>query len=120
MLISLLESVWTKFTTGVATFFEDYLPKIIVAVLTMVAASILASYAVSLVDKALKKSKADKSVTILLKNLTRWAVLGTGIFISVSLFVNVSSLMTTLGLATFAITFAFQDVLKIWYPESSY
>jgi small conductance mechanosensitive channel len=112
MLISLLESVWTKFTTGVATFFEEYLPKIIVAVLIMVAASILARYAVSLVEKALKKSKADKSVTILLKNLTRWTVLGVGIFISIGLFVDVSTLMTTLGLATFAVTFAFQDVLK--------
>ena len=112
MLISLLESVWTKFTTGVATFFEDYLPKIIVAVLIMVAASILARYAESLVEKALNKSKADKSVTILLKNLTRWTVLGVGIFISIGLFVDVSTLMTTLGLATFAVTFAFQDVLK--------
>lgn len=112
MLISLLESVWTKFTTGVATFFEEYLPKIIVAVLIMVAASILARYAESLVEKALNKSKADKSVTILLKNLTRWTVLGVGIFISIGLFVDVSTLMTTLGLATFAVTFAFQDVLK--------
>lgn len=112
MVISLLESLWTKFTTSLVTFFEDYLPKIIVAVLIMVAASFLARYAESLVVKALQKSKADKSVTILLKNLTRWAVLGTGFFISLSLFVNVSSLMTTLGLATFAVTFAFQDVLK--------
>jgi small conductance mechanosensitive channel len=112
MVIDLLSSLWENFKADLVTFFQDYLPKIIVAVLIMVAASILARYAVSLVEKALKKSKADKSVTILLKNLTRWAVLGTGIFVSLSLFVNVSSLMTTLGLATFAVTFAFQDVLK--------
>jgi small conductance mechanosensitive channel len=112
MIISFLESLWTNFKADLVTFFQDYLPKIILAVLIMVAASFLANYAVSLVDKALKRSKADKSVSILLKNLTRWAVLGVGMFISISLFVNVSSLMTTLGLATFAITFAFQDVLK--------
>lgn len=112
MVIDLLSSIWEEFKANFLIFLQDYLPKIIVAVLIMVAASIFARYAVSLVDKALKKSKADKSVTILLKNLTRWTVLGVGIFISLSLFVNVSSLMTTLGLATFAITFAFQDVLK--------
>ena len=112
MVIDLLSSMWENFKADLVTFFQDYLPKIIVAVLIMIAASFLAKYAESLVDKALQKSKADKSVTILLKNLTRWTVLGVGIFISLSLFVNVSSLMTTLGLATFAITFAFQDVLK--------
>jgi len=104
--------MWENFKADLVTFFQDYLPKIIVAVLIMIAASFLAKYAESLVVKALQKSKADKSVTILLKNLTRWTVLGVGIFISLSLFVNISSLMTTLGLATFAITFAFQDVLK--------
>ena len=112
MMIDLLSSVWEEFKADLVTFFQDYLPKIIVAVLIMIAASFLAKYAESLVVKALQKSKADKSVTILLKNLTRWTVLGVGIFISLSLFVNISSLMTTLGLATFAITFAFQDVLK--------
>jgi len=112
MVIDLLSSMWENFKADLVTFFQDYLPKIIVAVLIMIAASFLAKYAESLVVKALQKSKADKSVTILLKNLTRWTVLGVGIFISLSLFVNISSLMTTLGLATFAITFAFQDVLK--------
>ncbi len=108
----LLSNLWANIKADLLTFFQDYLPKIILAVLIMVAASFLANYAVSLVEKALKRSKADKSVTVLLKNLTRWAVLGTGFFVSLSLFVNISSLMTTLGLATFAITFAFQDVLK--------
>jgi small conductance mechanosensitive channel len=112
MVIDLLSSLWENLKAYLVTFFEDYLPKIIVAVLIMVAASFLAKYAESLVVKALQRSKADKSVTILLKNLTRWAVLSIGIVVSLGLFVDVSSLMTTLGLATFAITFAFQDVLK--------
>ncbi len=112
MVIDLFSSLWEEFKADLLTFFQEYLPKIILAILIMVAASFLAKYAESLVVKALQRSKADKSVTILLKNLTRWVVLGTGIFVSLSLFVNISSLMTTLGLATFAITFAFQDVLK--------
>jgi small conductance mechanosensitive channel len=112
MLISFMSMLWTNLKADLVTFFQDYLPKMIVAVLIMIAASFLARYAVSLVEKALKKSKADKSVTILLKNLTRWTILGAGFVVSLGLFVNVSSLMTTLGLATFAITFAFQDVLK--------
>jgi small conductance mechanosensitive channel len=112
MLISFLSTLWTNLKADLVTFFQDYLPKMIVAVLIMIAASFLARYAVSLVEKALKKSKADKSVTILLKNLTRWTILGAGFVVALGLFVNVSTLMTTLGLATFAITFAFQDVLK--------
>jgi small conductance mechanosensitive channel len=112
MIISLFESLWTNLKADLVTFFQDYLPKMIVAALIMVAASFLASYAVSLVEKALKKSKADKSVTTLLKNFTRWTILGLGFVVALGLFVNVSTLMTTLGLATFAITFAFQDVLK--------
>jgi small conductance mechanosensitive channel len=112
MLISLFESLWTNLKADLVTFFQDYLPKMIVAALIMVAASFLASYAVSLVEKALKKSKADKSVTTLLKNFTRWTILGSGFVVALGLFVNVSTLITTLGLATFAITFAFQDVLK--------
>ena len=112
MFISFLSTLWTNLKADLVTFFQDYLPKMIVAVLIMIAASFLARYAVSLVEKALKKSKADKSVTILLKNLTRWTILGAGFVVALGLFVNVSTLMTTLGLATFAITFAFQDVLK--------
>ncbi len=112
MLISLLESLWTNFKTDLVTFFQDYLPKIILAVAIMMGALFLARYASSLVEKALKRSKAEKGVTTLLMNLTRWLVIGTGILFSLGLFVNVSSLITTLGLVTFAITFAFQDVLK--------
>lgn len=112
MIESILQSLWTTFKANFKIFLEEDLPKLIVATLIMIAATLLSRYAVSLVDKALKRSKADKGVSILLKNLTRWTVIGTGIFISISLFVNVSSLITTLGLATFAITFAFQDVLK--------
>jgi small conductance mechanosensitive channel len=64
------------------------------------------------VERALRRSKADPGVTALLMNLTRWAILGTGIVFALGLFFNVTSLITALGLAGFAVTFAFQDVLK--------
>lgn len=112
MISNLLSTIWQKMLAGLMDFLQQDLPKIILAVLIMLGASFLARKAEEIVFRALQRSKADKGITILLKNITRWIVFGTGIFISLGLFVNVSSLLTTLGLVTFAITFAFQDVLK--------
>jgi len=94
------------------TFIETDLPKFIVAAVIMMVASYLARQGGQLVKKALNRRKADAGVTTLLVNMTRWAIVGTGLFFSIGLFTNVSSLLTTLGLVGFAISFAFQDVLK--------
>jgi small conductance mechanosensitive channel len=107
-LASLIESLVNYFVV----FIKEDLPKIILAVIIMLFAAFLARQAVKLVERALKRSKAEKGVTTLLMNLTRWAILGIGFVVALGLFVNVSSLITTLGLLTFAVTFAFQDVLK--------
>jgi len=112
MIISTLQSVVNSLLADIMTFIESYLPKLIVAVIIMVVASYLARMAGQLVKRALTRRKADAGVTTLLVNLTRWSIIGTGLFFSVSLFTNVSSLLTALGLVGFAVSFAFQDVLK--------
>jgi small conductance mechanosensitive channel len=112
MIISTLQSVVNSLLADIMTFIESYLPKLIVAVIIMVVASYLARLAGQLVKRALTRRKADAGVTTLLVNLTRWSIIGTGLFFSVSLFTNVSSLLTALGLVGFAVSFAFQDVLK--------
>jgi small conductance mechanosensitive channel len=76
------------------------------------AVSYIARKASQLVERTLKRSKADPGVSALLTNLTRWAIVGSGIIVALGLFVDVSSLLAALGLAGFAVTFAFQDVLK--------
>jgi small conductance mechanosensitive channel len=112
MIISTLQSVVNSLLADIMTFIESYLPKLIVAVIIMVVASYLARQAGQLVKRALTRRKADAGVTTLLVNLTRWSIIGAGLFFSVSLFTNVSSLLTALGLVGFAVSFAFQDVLK--------
>ncbi|MGE5027009.1 MAG: mechanosensitive ion channel family protein, partial [Betaproteobacteria bacterium] len=82
------------------------------AAIIMLVAAYLARQAGGLVKRGLNRRKADPGVTTLLVNLTRWAIIATGLFFSIGLFTNVSSLLTTLGLVGFAISFAFQDVLK--------
>lgn len=112
MIISTLQSVVNSLLADIRTFIESYLPKLIVAAIIMMVASYLARMAGQLVKRALTRRKADAGVTTLLVNLTRWSIIGTGLFFSVSLFTNVSSLLTALGLVGFAVSFAFQDVLK--------
>jgi small conductance mechanosensitive channel len=97
---------------AIQNFIVTYLPKMIVAVIIVIVASYLAQKGGRLVDRALKRSKAEPGVTALLTNLTRWAILGTGIVVALGLFFNVTSLIAALGLVGFAVSFAFQDVLK--------
>ena len=112
MIISTLQSVVNSLLADIRTFIESYLPKLIVAAIIMMVASYLARLAGQLVKRGLNRRKADAGVTTLLVNLTRWSIIGAGLFFSVSLFTNVSSLLTALGLVGFAVSFAFQDVLK--------
>lgn len=107
-----LTDVFNKIWEAIKNFIVAYLPKLIFAVIIVVVASYLARKAETLVDRALRRSKADPGVTSLLKNLTHWAIVGSGIVLALGLFVDVTSLLAALGLAGFAVTFAFQDVLK--------
>jgi len=112
MIIATLQSALTAIRNGIAAFIETDLPKLIVAVIIMMVASYLARHGGQLVKRGLNRRKADPGVTTLLVNITRWSIVGAGLFFSIGLFTNVSTLLTTLGLVGFAISFAFQDVLK--------
>jgi small conductance mechanosensitive channel len=107
-----LTDVFNNIWEAIQNFIVAYLPKLILAVIIVVVASYLARKAEQLVDRALRRSKADPGVTSLLKNLTHWAIVGSGVVLALGLFVDVTSLLAALGLAGFAVTFAFQDVLK--------
>lgn len=112
MILETLQTAIDNILSGIKTFIETDLPKMIIAAIIMVVASYLSRQAGELVKRALKRRRADPGVTTLLVNLTRWSIIATGLFFSIGLFTNVSSLLTTLGLVGFAISFAFQDVLK--------
>jgi small conductance mechanosensitive channel len=112
MLIDSLRSAFTSIVDGILNFIATDLPKLIVAVVIMLVASYLSRQAGDLAKRGLKRRKADPGVTTLLVNITRWTIIATGLFFSIGLFTDVSSLLTTLGLVGFAVSFAFQDVLK--------
>ena len=107
-----LTDVFNKIWEAIQNFIVVYLPKLIIAVIIVIVASYLARKAEQLVDHALRRSKADPGVTSLLKNLTHWAIVGSGVVLALGLFVDVTALLAALGLVGFAVTFAFQDVLK--------
>jgi small-conductance mechanosensitive channel len=107
-----LTDVLNKILDAIQNFIVVYLPKLIAAVIIVLVASYLARKAEQLVDHALRRSKADPGVTSLLKNLTHWAIVGSGVVLALGLFVDVTALLAALGLVGFAVTFAFQDVLK--------
>jgi small conductance mechanosensitive channel len=107
-----LTDVFNKILGAIQNFIVVYLPKLIIAVIIVVVASYLARKAEQLVDHALRRSKADPGVTSLLKNLTRWTIVGSGVVLALGLFVDVTALLAALGLVGFAVSFAFQDVLK--------
>lgn len=112
MIQETLTDVFYKILDGIQNFIAVYLPKLIIAVIIVIVASYLAKKAEHLVERALRRSKADAGVTTLLANLTRWTIVGSGFVVALGLFVDVTALLTTLGLVGFAISFAFQDVLK--------
>lgn len=112
MIPETLTDVFYKILDAIQNFIVVYLPRLIIAVIIVIVASYLARKGGQLVERALRRSKADSGVTALLTNLTRWAILGTGIVFALGLFFNVTSLIAALGLVGFAVSFAFQDVLK--------
>lgn len=112
MILDILINTLKAILVDIMTFAKEYLPKIIIAVVIMVVASYLARKAEDLVRMALRRSKADPGVTALLTNLIRWTVVGSGFVVAMGLFVDVTALLATLGLVGFAVSFAFQDVLK--------
>lgn len=112
MIMDTISDIFATFLDRIANFIMIYLPKIIAAVIIVMVASYLARKAESLVNRALRRSKADPGVTALLSNLTHWVIVGSGFIVALGLFIDVTSLLTALGLVGFAVSFAFQDVLK--------
>ncbi len=112
MILETLIDAFYKILEAIQNFIVTYLPKLIVAVIIVIVASYIAQKGERLVDRALRRSKADPGVTTLLANLTRWAIIGGGVVVALGLFVDVTALLAALGLVGFAVSFAFQDVLK--------
>jgi small conductance mechanosensitive channel len=111
-LLAILGGAFSTIAADIRQFIVGELPKILAAVIILLIANFIGRRVARLAEQGLRRGKADPQVTKLLSNLTHWVIIAIGVVASLSLFTDVSSLLATLGLVGFAVTFAFQDVLK--------
>ena len=96
----------------VQSFLILYVPKALLAIIIILVALYLGRMLRKLVMRALQQTGADVGVPHLLGQLPYWAVVAAGMLVALGLFVDLTALLAGLGIAGFALTFAFQDVLK--------
>lgn len=98
--------------TWVQNFFE-FIPSLIAALVIFILGLIAAAIAGRVVERGLKRRKADPEIVTLLTKIARWTVviLGTTIALQQVNF-NLTAFLTGLGIVGFTIGFALQDVSK--------
>jgi small conductance mechanosensitive channel len=93
--------------------FLEILPKAIVAMVILVISLYLAGLISKVVRKALEKRNMDHEVKLVLTNITRWSVIGLGIFVALQqMGFDLSAFLVSLGVVGFTIGFALQDISK--------
>ncbi len=85
------------------------LPKIILAVLVVVAGFVLASLVSKVMCKAMKKQKVDFAVYNFIAKITRFVIRITFILIALSMFIKINSLIAALSAAGVAVGLGLQD-----------
>jgi small conductance mechanosensitive channel len=91
----------------------DFVPKAIAAMVVLVISIYLAGLVSKLVRKALEKRKVDYEVKLVITNITRWSVIGLGIFVALGqMGFDLSAFLVSLGVVGFTIGFALQDISK--------
>jgi len=91
----------------------DFVPKAILAMVVLVISLYLAGLISKLVRKALEKRGVDYEVKLVMTNVTRWSVIGLGIFVALQqMGFDLSAFLVSLGVVGFTIGFALQDISK--------
>ena len=92
---------------------EHRLPYLLTAVVALVLTLVAARLVRSGVDRALRRSRAERHVVVVVTTLAYYAAVGVGLVIALSLGgVNLGVLIGSLGLATVALGFALQDIVS--------
>ena len=95
-----------------AAAIERRLPYLLTALIALVLTLIAARLVRSGVDRALRRSRAERHVVVVVTTLAYYAAVGVGLVIALSLGgVNLGVLIGSLGLATVALGFALQDIV---------
>ena len=84
----------------------DSLPNVFTAVLILIVSLYIAQLLSNLLKKMLTRQKADREVTLLLAQLTRWSIVAIGVITALQRFFNVTAFLTGLGILGFTVGFA--------------
>ncbi len=89
------------------------LPRLVVALLIFVISVYLAGLISRLVRRTMERREADPEITLLINQITRWAVLVIGVVIALEqIGFDLTAFLAGLGILGFTIGFALQDVSK--------
>lgn len=92
---------------------HDFLPKLISALVLFLVSLGVASFAGHLVSEAVKRREGPPEIKILLRRLTKWALIVMGTIAALQqVEINVTSFIAGLGVVGFALAFAFQGIAK--------
>lgn len=88
------------------------LPNILAAALIFGLSLYLARLAANLLARILKRRQADPEVTLLLSQMTHWAIVAIGLIAALQRFFDVTAFLAGLGILGFSIGFALQNILQ--------
>jgi len=100
------------FYTDLAAKAADFLPNLLVAILILVGSIYLSRLLSGLLCKALNKKGADREITRLICQITRWSILVVGIISALQRFFDVTAFLAGLGILGFTIGFAMQNIME--------
>ncbi len=93
--------------------FVNRLPYLAAAVVAIVLTVVVARLVRSMVERALRRGRAERHVVVVVATLAYYAAFALGLLVSLSLGgVNLGVLVGSLGLATVALGFALQDIVS--------
>lgn len=88
------------------------LPNVFTAILILAVSLYLARLLSNLLKKVLTQREADREVTLLLAQLTRWSIITIGIMTALQRFFNVTAFLAGLGILGFTVGFALQNIMQ--------
>lgn len=93
--------------------FLTFLPNLVVALLIFVVSLYLAGLITKIVRRTMERRKADHEITLLVAQITRWAILIFGVVIALQkIGFDLTAFLAGVGILGFTVGFALQDVSK--------
>ncbi len=90
----------------------EAVPNILTALLIFVVSWYLANQISKLLKRVLVRRNADREVTMLLEQLTRWSIIAIGIVTALQRFFDVTAFLAGLGILGFTVGFAMQNIMQ--------